>query len=73
MKLLPILAASLACAGLSACAANPQRVARERSQMQSSDVDWGAVIAVNQWAERRGATLRWIHYPTRRPDKSDGS
>jgi hypothetical protein len=47
-------------------------VAVEREQMQNSDVDWGAVVAVNQWAERRGATLRWIHYPTTRKH-DDGS
>ena len=64
MKSLPMLAAAVVCVGLAGCAANPQRVADEREQMQNSDVDWGAVVAVNQWAQRRGATLRWIHYPT---------
>jgi starvation-inducible outer membrane lipoprotein len=67
-----MLATAAVCLGLSACAASPQRVAVEREQMQNSDVDWGAVVAVNQWAERRGATLRWIHYPTTRKH-DDGS
>lgn len=66
MRSLPMVVAAVVCVGLSACAANPQRVPVDREQMQNSDVDWGAVIAVNQWAERRGATLRWIHYPTTR-------
>ena len=29
----------------------------------SSDVDVGKVIAVNQWAETKGATIVWVNYP----------
>lgn len=28
-----------------------------------SDVDIGKVIAVNQWAETKGATVVWVNYP----------
>jgi hypothetical protein len=35
-----------------------------------SDVDVSKVIAVNQWAETKGATVVWINYPqkSKNPD-----
>jgi len=28
-----------------------------------SDIDMGKVVAVNQWAETKGARVMWINYP----------
>ena len=38
------------------------------------DIDYGKVIAVNQWALRRHATVMWVNYPTRpeRLARNDG-
>jgi hypothetical protein len=30
-----------------------------------ANLDTVKVISVNQWAERRGATVVWLNYPTR--------
>lgn len=29
----------------------------------NADVDVGKVIAVNQWAQTKGATVVWVNYP----------
>ena len=33
--------------------------------MLDDNIDYGKVIAVNQWAERKGALVVWVNYPTR--------
>lgn len=59
--------------GLSACAATGGRDGIARSA-HGDDIDYGKVIAVNQWALRRHATVMWVNYPTRpeRLARNDG-
>jgi len=48
---------------LSGCTAGAPR---HRSQTDpNDDFDAGKVAAVTQWAQTRGATVVWLHYPTK--------
>ena len=53
LSLAIIIATSLA-----ACAGTPPR------KLPSNEIDTQKVVTVNQWAEKRGAKLIWVHYPT---------
>jgi hypothetical protein len=69
------LAAGLAILGtlaLSACAgtSGPNGIARDSNV--GAQVDVGKVVAVNQWALRRGAHVVWINYPTIAESNTDG-
>lgn len=67
------LAAALAMSlVLGACASTG--AVRHRAQANpNDDFDAGKVATVTQWAERRGATVVWIHYPTKhRAGNDDG-
>ncbi|MEP6938190.1 MAG: hypothetical protein ABI846_00375 [Rudaea sp.] len=35
------------------------------SWYSSEDVDLGKIAAVNDWAQRKGATVMWINYPAK--------
>jgi hypothetical protein len=72
MKSLAAGLAILTCLGLSACAgtSGPNGIARQSTI--DSAVDVGKVVAVNQWALRRGATVVWINYPTVADRETDG-
>lgn len=71
MKAFVAVAAIVMCFGLSACAGVDTRAERARGQALGPEVDYAKVVAVNQWALRRGATLRWVQYPTL-PREKDG-
>jgi hypothetical protein len=73
MRSLAIGMAVLLCMGLSACAGSGGRNGVARSSYDG-DIDYGKVIAVNQWALRRHATVMWVNYPTRpeRLARNDG-
>lgn len=64
MESLTFGAAVVLSLGLSACAGADTRSGRSGDAAPAAGVDYGKVVAVNQWAQRRGATLRWVHYPT---------
>ena len=66
MRSLAIGMAMLLCLGLSACAGT---AGNARNNAAGNNIDYGKVLAVNQWAVRRHATVVWIQYPVRR-DKS---
>lgn len=53
------------CLALSACAGGMQRNGIVRIEPRGSQVDYVKVLAVNQWAERRGASVIWVNYPVR--------
>ena len=60
--------------GLAACAGTSGRSGFVRGSSMDGNVDVGKVIAINQWALRRHATVLWINYPVRsvHPRPSDG-
>ena len=58
------VATLLICASLGACAsAGGQRTVAAANP--NDDYDAGKVATVTQWAQERGATVVWIHYPTK--------
>ena len=66
MKGLVISATCVICLGLTACAgtAGSNGITHAVPGLRSDqEVDYGKVAAVNQWAERKGATVIWINYP----------
>ncbi|MGA9422847.1 MAG: hypothetical protein WBW61_10830 [Rhodanobacteraceae bacterium] len=52
---------------LAGCAAGTSTL---RGGPQDQELDVSKIVAVNQWARAKGATVLWIHYPTR--PKEDG-
>jgi hypothetical protein len=50
--------AIIVAASLVACASAPPR------KLPGNEIDTQKVVTVNQWAEKRGAKLIWVHYPT---------
>ncbi|MBS0581724.1 MAG: hypothetical protein JSS42_01320 [Proteobacteria bacterium] len=60
MKRSIFLAAGMSLA-LAGCAATGG--ARHANDGYGSDVDMGKVVAVNQWAETKGARIMWINLP----------
>jgi hypothetical protein len=64
MKPLTVGASVVVCLWLSACAGmSGNRISR--SEPVGRVIDAGKVVAVNQWAQRKGATVIWINYPIR--------
>ncbi len=72
MRTLAISLLVATCFGLSACAGLVGPNGSTRPVHLGGEIDYGKVIAVNQWAERRGATVLWINYPVVRDRKNDG-
>jgi hypothetical protein len=65
------VAALLICASLGACAsAGGQRTVAQANP--NDDYDAGKVATVTQWAQAHGATVVWIHYPTKARTAGDG-
>jgi len=58
-KLIGIAAIGLLLGG---CAGTETRY-HPYSWYSSDDVDLGKVAAVNDWAQRKGATVVWVNYP----------
>jgi len=69
MRSLAMGMAVLLCLGLSACAGT---TGSTRGSAASNNIDYGKVLAVNQWAVRRHATVVWIQYPQAREKRKDG-
>ena len=65
MKVLAVSAAVAVCLGLSACAGSMGRNGISRGEPLGREIDVGKMAAVNQWAERKGATVLWVHFPVR--------
>jgi len=42
-----------------------------RGSTMDNDIDVGKVLAVNEWAERRRATVVWINYPKKSAHMKD--
>ena len=65
---------ALAGLALGSCATTGSPMRSTAAQMQSerynADYDAAKVAAVTRWAEVRGATVVWVHYPRK---KSDGT
>ena len=67
-KALFVMAAALslgACAGISTTPSN------SKTATPGVDTDTIKVATVNQWAQDKGATVVWIHYPTRSKSAAD--
>lgn len=64
MRMLATSVAVVLCLAVSACAgtSGPNGMARGMSSMDAQ-VDYGKVLAVNEWAVKRHATVMWINYP----------
>lgn len=45
---------------------------RMANSQYGSDVDMGKIIAVNQWAQTKGATVVWVNYP-QKPKNAESS
>ncbi|HET6545201.1 MAG TPA: hypothetical protein VFG55_00470 [Rhodanobacteraceae bacterium] len=54
------------CLGLGACAGSNGFV---RGGPQDQRLDYGKILAVNEWAKTRGATVLWLHYPMINADR----
>ncbi|MGA9343104.1 MAG: hypothetical protein WBV61_12335 [Rhodanobacteraceae bacterium] len=67
MKLLLSMALVGMVLALSACATGTSNL---RGGPQDQELDSGKIAAVNQWAEIKGATVLWIHYPTRTKEQT---
>lgn len=63
MKALAIGTVALVCLAMGGCATT----GRDRT---ASQVDVGKVLAVNQWAARRHATVLWINSPELPPGRA---
>lgn len=63
MRSLAMGMAILLCLGVSACAGT---AGSTRGNAAGNNIDYGKVLAVNQWAARRHATVVWIQYPVQR-------
>lgn len=64
MKSRTLMVAMMLCLGVSACAGTAVR--------RDAGVDYGKVLAVNQWAASRHATVVWVQYPQKREKRTDG-
>jgi hypothetical protein len=62
MKTPTAAAATVLFLALSGCATTPGPNGFTRSRMDQ-DIDLGKVIAVNEWAVRRHASVVWVNYP----------
>ena len=61
------------CLGLCACAQTGGTRLNSATPSISEDIDMGKVIAVNQWALSRGATVVWINYPQKPKSSQDNN
>ena len=60
MKRSILLAAGMS---LALCGCASMGGAQRANSQSDSDIDMGKVVAVNQWAETKGARVMWINYP----------
>jgi len=69
LKTLCVVAVALS---LGACAISPGP-GRSKTGIPGVDDDMVKVASVNQWAAEKGATVVWIHMPTKAPDNASPS
>ncbi|HJT99384.1 MAG TPA: hypothetical protein VJ696_13790 [Rhodanobacteraceae bacterium] len=60
------------CLAVSACAGTGGGNGIARGSRMDNDIDVGKVVAINEWAERRRATVVWINYPKKPPSLKNG-
>jgi len=63
MKTLVTGAVIVLCLAVSACAGTGGRNGFAKGTSLDDDIDYAKVIAVNEWATRRQATVVWLNYP----------
>jgi len=63
MRTLAMGTAIVLCLAVSACAGTGGSNSMVRGSSMDGDIDYGKVLAVNEWAERRRATVVWVNYP----------
>jgi hypothetical protein len=72
MRMLAMGVAIVLCLAVSACAgtggSNGAGITKS-----DSEIDVGKVIAVNEWALRRHATVMWVNYPKKARESKDTS
>lgn len=73
MRTLAIGAAVVLCLAVSACAGTGGRNGMARGSSMDDDIDVGKVVAINQWAVRRHASVVWINYPKKPAHLKDTS
>ena len=71
MRMLATGTAVVLCLAVSACAGTSGSNGVARMSGEDKDVDMGKVIAVNDWAVRRHATVVWVNYPKKAPNLKD--
>ena len=73
MRTLARGAAIVLCLAVSACAGTGGSNGMARESPMDSDVDVGKVVAVNDWAVKRHATVVWVNYPKKSAHPKDDS
>ena len=73
MRTLAIGAAVVLCLAVSACAGSGGGNGIARGSTMDSDVDVGKVLAVNEWAVKRHASVVWVNYPKKPAHPKDTS
>ena len=73
MRTLAMGAAIVLCLAVSACAGTAGGNGIARESKMDSDIDVGKVVAVNEWAVNRHATVVWINYPKKPTHLKDDS
>lgn len=73
MRTLAMGAAVVLCLAVSACAGTSGGNGIARGSKMDNDIDVGKVVAVNEWAVNRHATVVWINYPKKPVRQKDDS
>jgi len=69
MKRSILFAAAVVPLVVAGCASNSARVTNRYDE----EVDTGKVVAVNQWAQMKGARVMWINYPQKPKNLESGT
>ena len=73
MRMLAMGAALVLSLAVSACAGTSGSNGIARGSSMDNDVDVGKVVAVNEWAVNRHATVVWVNYPKKSVRAKDTS